>query len=450
MKIKYKDLNKEQQYAIDEMMDGKNIFLTGDAGTGKSTVVNVFSKRCKKSNKKLIKMAPTGIAAQNIKGSTVHKQCKMGIEPQINMPSNSKISKDNKVLLYADIVLIDEISMCTIDVFDSFIHRLEVINSIRAQHHKDPLQLVVVGDFYQLPPVITNFKQRNGMSQREILEEYYRAPIGNGYAFQSDAWNAYGIETITLTQPMRQADAEFYEALNKVKYGDKTVVDYFNTNSRKTPIENAIWLTGKNDTAIRINQTELNKIPGNPFSSEIKTSGDIKIGDLPCEPEFICKVGASVMILTNDNEEGLYSNGSRGVITKIDKKKEMIHVKLNNSDVVVPISKNEYQSYLYTTENGVLKKEVVGRAWQYPLKLGYAITIHKSQGQTLDAVNLVPEIFADGQLYVALSRCKDIHNLYIQGGLLPSMVRTNSEVIKFTQEEDYQYFHYDDYEEMER
>ena len=449
-------LNIEQFKIFNELVAGENIFLTGNAGTGKSYLVNAFSDYCDDNGINLVKTAPTGVAAYEIGGSTLHSQFKLGLGILIEKPKWKSIYN---FLLNTDVLLIDEISMVRLDTFDYLAQILILANNKRNEENKKNIQLVFVGDFYQLAPVINKKADED-----VIFADHYGCNIGDGYAFQSKYWKLFKVKLRCLTQIMRQDDKDFCNALDKCKTGDNTCLQYFMTHTSANENE-GIWVCGKNDTARKKNEEELEKINNELLVSEAEYSGDVSKADGLAEDKFVYKVGARVVITCNDSA-GEYNNGSLGIITNVNGLSgglftSIITVKLDNGHTVM-IDKKESDKYKYevieedkevevinedgtvtkkTVKEKKLKKKKTGSVTQFPLKLGYAVTIHKSQGQTYDAMNLKPEIFANGQLYVALSRCKSAAGIYIEGYLSKRMVMASSEVITYyNNPENYSFF----------
>ena len=411
----YNTLNDEQADTLKHLIRGENVFITGNAGTGKSYLIKAFDKYCCEKGISLLKAAPTGIASHEIGGVTLHSQFKL------DLGLNLGRIKVPDFLVDVDTLLIDEISMVRIDVFEKIIEMLKRANKKKLC----PIQLIVVGDFYQLPPVI----QKN---ERPLLADYYGCDIKEGFAFQSKLWKEYNIKTINLKTVIRQSDIDFCAALDLCKTGNTECLRYFKYATADCAKENAIWVCGKNATAIEKNEQGLANLKGDTYSSNALYDGECSSKDKLCDDTFIFKIGARVILLTNDD---LYHNGSSGTITNV-KVNGKIVVRLDSGIEVdiAPrtISKYEYK-YVYNEKENkqVLERVKIGSVTQYPLRLGYAITIHKSQGQTYDAMNLVPEIFSNGQLYVALSRCKEAKNIFIQGYVSKRMVMASDEVNRF-------------------
>jgi len=380
---------------------------------------------CARNNINLIKTAPTGISAFEINGTTLHQQfrLKMGLdfEEQTFYP---------KELDNVDVLLIDEISMVRIDIFDRIMQILTLATMKRKRKKKKDIQLIMVGDFFQLPPVITK-------EERPFLNEHYGIDIKDGYCFQSKFWYMWNVQLYNLTEVMRQEDLEFCDALDKCKRGDNSFVQYIRNNCAKKEVPNGIWVCGKNATVAEKNAEELGKIEGKTYYSQAEYHGMATPNDRLCDDIFEYKIGARVVMTANDTTNNIYQNGTLGTIAGTSK--DAIKVRFDNGkSCLVNKQKISKYEYVYENEKGEKNTETkklvqneIGYAKQYPMRLGYAVTIHKSQGQTYEAMNLNLEIFSKGQLYVALSRCKNIKNLYIRGFISNRMIMTSDEVIEY-------------------
>jgi hypothetical protein len=409
----YSTLNEEQRMVLERLASGENIFITGNAGTGKSYLVKAFDKYCTDENIALMKTAPTGIASIEIGGATLHSQFgfKVGLDFE-------KPTKAPDCLHKIDCLLVDEISMVRIDIFDKLMEIIELANEKR----KKEIQLVFVGDFYQLAPVITS-------DEKPFLNEHYGFDIKDGYCFQSPYWKKNNIHLCNLTTVMRQENAEFCNALDKCKTGDSSCLQYIREHSAKAEIPNAIWVCGRNKTVNTRNEEELSRLSGRLYVSEAEYEGSATKSDRLCDETLQFKIGARVVMLINDTEQYLYQNGSLGTITNVQR--DVIFVQIDGGELVevrrATIPKYEY----IVSKSKKLDRAKTGAARQYPIRLGYAVTVHKSQGQTYQKVNLEPEIFSNGQLYVALSRCKTIENVFIHGYISKRMVMASNEVNRF-------------------
>lgn len=465
----YKTLNAGQTNTFDCFIAGENIFITGDAGTGKSYLVKAIDEFCTLNDLTIVKTAPTGVAALNIYGATLHKQFKLEVGLDFSEVTENSVvtNKAYNFLKRTDILLIDEISMVRMDIFDRLMQIIFYYNEYRAKKKKKPIQIIFVGDFGQLAPVINK-------EERPHLEEHYGKPIGDGYCFQSKYWRMFKVHTCRLTEVVRQQDPEFCAALDECKEGDSHCLQFFRAKSASEEIPDAIWLCGVNATAKRKNDEGLARINKPLLQYKAVYDGDATIKDKLADDEFFVKVGARVVMLVND-ASGAYQNGSMGTVLNV--MNEFIYIKIDDkkkadgtietAGKVVMIEPHEFCKYKYESKNvetpifdennapiideetGLqkVKREIklckvqTGSVTQYPMRLGYAVTIHKSQGQTYDAMNLEPEIWDCGQLYVAMSRCKTIERVYIHGALTQRMVKASDEVLSFTNNpEGYSFF----------
>lgn len=435
-------LTKSQKKAFDAMKSGKNLFICGPAGTGKSYLIDCFADYCRKNNKALMICAPTGMAAREIGGVTCHSAFRLDVHPIVN----EKIGRPIKKLMEAEVILIDEISMVRIDLFESIIKKIQKANEKRreeaeryisasdadrekilsAKWKMNPIQLILVGDFFQLPPVLTK-KDRN------VLEGNlgYRCKLGNGYAFQSDYWRSYagGFEIVRLTEIVRQNhDKPFTLALDRIRKGDANAAEYIAANTADHPIKDAIWLYGSRKDVLEENNIQLNYLPGTPRTYKMERKGHFGDSELSADIKLTLKIGARVMSIINDPHGNRYVNGSLGTVKNL--LKDLVTVQFDNGEIV-DIERFQWLVYAYEASNGKLVKILRGSYEQFPLKLAYAITIHKSQGQTFDKVNLSTRSFASGQLYVGLSRVRSVENMYIEGDISEENLLVNCEVARF-------------------
>lgn len=419
-----------QQYGYNVLMAGYSVFLTGDAGTGKTYLLNEFIQDQKARNRNVMVCAPTGIAALHINGVTLHHQFKADIKTNVDTKTYDEVVYE---LADVDTLIIDEISICRIDLFEYVVKYIFGANSIRKQRNKPKIQVVLSGDFLQLPPVITE-------EDRKILNKFYNRDIAMGFAFESQYWKMLDLHIVILTEVVRQKNSEFLQILNRIRLGDKTAVDYIMQNCSKVPIQDAVNLYGKNNSVTERNIAELNNLPTELYTHEAIITGAAKITDTNAEMILPLKVGARVMTLTNkEMEDGslIYGNGSLGTVVSIND--DSVTVEFDDG-FIENIEQYEWKIEEYYVENSnttsfpKLCKREIGKVIQYPLKLAYAITIHKAQGQTYNAVNINPYTWDCGQLYVALSRVKDIKNLYITSEINYDYLVISLNVIKFYNE----------------
>lgn len=425
-----KALTEEQKRALEVLESGENVFLTGGAGTGKSFVLNEFIKRVKDKN--VIVCAPTGIAAINVSGSTLHRVFHIPTRP---VGPKEYCKNPTEALIKADIIIIDEISMCRFDIFEyvaKSIKNAEKIRRFRSDQYATSKrnaskifkekQLIVVGDFYQLPPVIVD-------RDKLILEKYWDVnEYENGFAFQAKSWKDFNFKNIVLKEVHRQKGKDkFIKNLNLIREGNSDGIIWFNENAAKIPYDNSIFLCGTNSKANAINFQKSEELEGEAVTYVSKVNGQVQESDKMTLDNLQLKVGMQVMMLVNNNDEG-YKNGSIGRVISL--KDKSVKVKLN-SGKEVEVEPYTWQIYDYSVIEDKLEKIILGTFEQLPLKIAYAITIHKSQGQTYSSANIFPQCFVPGQLYVALSRVQNIDGMCLLQKISNKSLLTSEIVKKF-------------------
>lgn len=396
-----------------------NIFLTGNAGTGKTTFLKYLKGN---STKKMVVAAPTGVAAINAGGVTIHSLFQLPLAPFI--PSGqagagafggntifSQIHYNNdklNLLRNLELLVIDEVSMVashTVDAIDTILRKLK-------KRHLEPFggtQVLFIGDLHQLPPVVRN-------QEWEILQKYYKSV----FFFDSHVLCENIPVMVELREVFRQRDEAFIRLLNEIRNNELTPDNFELLNSRLKPgfepTDDAgyVTLTTHNNQADEINAKKLKKLPASPRTYKASVSGDFPINLFPAEPDLELREGAQVMFLRNDTEGKKYFNGKIGIVTGLDDYKVKVKCKDENSDIEVRKMEWKNVNYSLDPDTHQIQEKELGSFHQFPLRLAWAITIHKSQGLTfgnliVDAVNA----FAGGQVYVALSRCTSLEGLVL-------------------------------------
>lgn len=409
-------LNEEQEKVFYSFKKGANIFLCGKGGSGKSFLTRYIIDYCKKSNKSVLICAPTGIAALNIGGSTVHRVFKV---PARILQKGERCYEKKKLetIAKADVIIIDEISMCRIDVFEYVAWTLFYM--------KPKKQLLFVGDFYQLPPVLPS---QDGSAFSKIY--------GNKlFAFESEMWTKLELQTMELQTSMRQKDKAFVEALDNIRAGQPDF-SLFQTDKPVDPT--ALTVCGTNKEADEKNQAQMKNLVkqgAKIYNFSASIDGVVEPSEYPTEREMTLCVGARIVMLNNDSDER-WVNGTMATVAYVNDDILIVRIEgKEGASVEVKRNKWTFLDYKVTkTKDGDSKLGVVERGTfeQFPVRLAWAITIHKSQGQTYDRVNVdISSIFAEGQLYVALSRCRTLAGMRIIGKLTDNKVKTSDAVLKF-------------------
>lgn len=411
-------LNYKQSEAIKKAKLGRNLFITGSGGVGKSVVIRELEREFGGTS---ILLAPTGIAALNIGGSTLHRT--FGLPFSIATDDDSRHYSNKALELFRDddyvkTIIIDEISMVRADMLVTIDKKLRHL-----KRKKDVpfggVQVIVVGDFFQLPPVLTD----------NDAEAYYEL-YSSAFCFDTDTWDDCDFDIINLTDVMRQDDANTVRALNAIRRGKESpaILKWLNTTCSKNTVNHeAIVLCTTNSNAGELNAERYDEIDAEEYQYSAKTTGQFR--DRPVDACLRLKEGCRVMVCANDAIAG-YMNGQTGVVTGFNP--DYILVELDTGSVV-QVAKNTWEQFDYVISNGKLSKSVIGSYTQFPLKLGYAITVHKSQGMTLDDchIDLGRGAFAHGQTYVALSRIRSLDRLTLERPVRQSDIIVDDEVIEF-------------------
>ena len=391
-----------------------NYFITGKAGTGKSTLLQYINATL---NKKCVLLAPTGRAAINIKGQTLHSF--FYLDTGVLQPKDFK-SKNNKKIKNIDTFIIDEISMVRADVLDSINEIMKA--SLNSELPFGGKQVIMFGDPFQLPPVVPNNNQ-----VRKYFNEYYDSP----YFFDSNVYNEADILPVELTKVFRQTDKYLIDMLNRFRNDSYNNDDIDEINTRVSDLNlasNKIILTPYRKKAHEINTKGLLGLTGQEKYFRAKISGDIKLKNLPVPETLALKEGAKVMFVRNSK---FWVNGSLGVVEEIFRD-EIIVNKDGQLHSVEPEVWEEHR-YIYNQDKGELERHVIGTFTQIPLILAWAITIHKSQGATISSVHIDLDrgSFDHGQTYVALSRTKEISDISLSQPIDKNDIKVDPRVKNF-------------------
>ena len=413
-------LNPGQREAFAAAMSGENVFITGGAGVGKSYLSSAIVDALREQGKGVVVCAPTGKAALEVGGSTIHKAFDLPVGPLVETNRRMPRLFRTANLPAIDAVLIDEISMCRIDLFEAVADVLHRASATRVLNFQlAPIQLILVGDFAQLPPVL-NAKTEDA----EILARCFDADLSVGaYAFLAPSWGSFGFKVYELTDIVRQADHDFSSALNAVRRGEWAGVDWCAKHASPSPIDDAVFLLGRNKTVSQMNADALHRLCGTTRKYYAEKKGAVP-KSCPVDDVVELATGARVMMASNDSE-GRWANGQTGTVTgfvpssKGDGVVPCVDLDTGGSYEVAPKSWSMSRYSVIETEDDhgtpvvELKEEVVVSYSQIPLRLAYAVTVHRAQGATLDAANIDPVFWDAGQLYVALSRVREVSGLYL-------------------------------------
>jgi hypothetical protein len=405
-----------EQFAL---QTNKHFFLTGKAGSGKTTLLRQIAKQ---TTKNFVVVAPTGVAAINAGGVTIHSQFNLPLSSfiptsdsvNLNLVTNRRALMEHmqfrkekrKVLQEMELLIVDEISMVRADILDAIDFVMRKVR--RREKPFGGVQVMLIGDMHQLPPVVKE-------PEWAILKHYYASP----YFFDSLVWKQLDAAEIELKKIYRQSDARFVRLLNNIRHQQLDEDDYEELKKRYNPgfrptEEGYILLATHNNKANAVNETELKKLEGRPYAFEADITGDFPEHIYPCEKYLQLREGAQVMFTRNDAADGKYFNGKLATVKKLTYDNITVTFQNNNEDFVLKKEVWENVSYTVDQSKDKINKDVIGTFSQYPLRLAWAITIHKSQGLTFDKVIIdAGNSFAAGQVYVALSRCRTLDGIVL-------------------------------------
>ncbi len=417
-----------------------SLFITGKAGTGKSTLLRCLTQQTKK---RYVVLAPTGVAALNVDGQTIHSFFRLPARllQREDIKHNGRLEKLVRAL---DMLIIDEVSMVRADLIEAIDASLRLY-----RHPQKPfggVQMIFIGDLYQLPPVVMN-------DQREYFQQHY----GGAYFFDAPIFrDGFAYSCIELSRIFRQNDPVFLALLNHIRNDQATGDDLRLLNSRQINIagvapEEAVVLTATNAIAKRINTQGLDALPGKAFSYQAMLTGRLKerYDDIvnnggspeqlekaldtrfPADIHLTLKQGARVMMIRNDNENERWVNGTMGVVQELAE--DRVVVQIDGENHTVRPETWEDIEYVYDDREKTIKPNVRGTFMQFPIRLAWAITIHKAQGKTLDQVviDFGYGAFAPGQAYVAISRCRSLQGIYLKYPVRQRDIFVDKRIVEF-------------------
>ncbi|MBR2457652.1 MAG: AAA family ATPase [Bacteroidaceae bacterium] len=430
--------NKEFQDALNLIQyTRQSVFLTGKAGTGKSTFLKYV---CANTKKKYVVLAPTGIAAINAGGSTLHSFFKLPFHPLLPDDPNFSLkggklhsflkysSEHRKLIKQLELVIIDEISMVRADIIDF----IDKVLRVYSQNMREPFggkQVLLVGDVYQLEPVVKS-------DEREILNRFYPTP----YFFSARVFNEMELVSIELTKVYRQSDPAFVGVLDHIRNNTATAADLqlLNTryNSEIVSSENDMYVTlaTRRDVVDYINEKKLAELSGDSVTLKGEIKGEFPENSLPTQMELEVKPGAQIIFIKNDPDKR-WVNGTIGTIAGIDEEETLYVITEDGGEYDVKKDKWSNIRYRYNETEKKIEEEELGVFIQYPIRLAWAITIHKSQGLTFSRVviDFTGGVFAGGQAYVALSRCTSLDGIQLKKQISRSDIFIRPEIVTFAQ-----------------
>ncbi|GJM32241.1 MAG: hypothetical protein DHS20C18_12420 [Saprospiraceae bacterium] len=418
------ELNSDFQYALDLMeKEGQNLFVTGRAGTGKSTLLQLFRNT---TRKKTVVLAPTGIAALNVRGQTIHSF--FGFPPKPLTNKDIKKRRNHKLYKKIEVLIIDEISMVRADLLDNIDYFLRV--NCEKNLPFGGIQVVFFGDLFQLPPVVSS------EAESVLFTMYYESP----YFFSAKVFDdGFVMNKLELRKVYRQENRYFLRLLDAIRVNQVDYDDLSDLNERYLPDFESkdffITLSARNARVDAINQKKIASIPMPEQISLAKITGNFPGNLYPTEAALKLKLSAQVMFIKNDPQKR-FVNGTIGQVVKMEEEKITVMVEEQGNRQYIEVEPMDWEIMRYNynpTKPNEIEAETMGTFTQFPLKLAWAITIHKSQGKTFDKViiDLGKGAFENGQTYVALSRCRTLEGIVLKQPLRPQDVMTDERIVEF-------------------
>jgi len=418
-------LTDEFHEAIDliENSGEKPVFITGSAGTGKSTLLKLYRDSCPD---RLVCLAPTGVAALNIGGQTIHSF--FAFPPQLIREGEFKIWKNKRLIKKLEVLIIDEISMVRADLLDGIDHYLRTVR--KKDRPFGGVKMVFFGDLFQLPPVVRGNFEAN----------YFREEYDTPYFFSSRAIRESGLQVYELSEVFRQRDRELVALLNRIRTHtfdreDLEVINQRVDENFALP-EYCITLAGRNDVVSRINRRKLDELEGDPVQFPAKVKGKFPANSFPADQVLSLKPGAQVIFLRNDPELR-FVNGTLGTVREIGKDYILVDAVSEEGElnaIELEPFKWDLKEYKFDVDKNAVKTKSIGEFIQYPLKLAWALTIHKSQGKSFENVYIDLSrggAFESGQTYVALSRCRTRNGIILKQPLSAGDIKIDPRITEF-------------------
>lgn len=416
-------LSNEHSYALDRMEhSNEHLFITGRAGTGKSTLLQLFAHT---TRKKVAVLAPTGIAALNVQGQTIHSF--FSFPPKLLTKEDIRRHRNYRFYQYFDTIIIDEISMVRVEMIDNIDYFLRVNRNRNVPF--GGVQMIFFGDLFQLPPVVASQVER-----QFLFENYESQYFFSAHVFEQEA----EFEMIELSEVYRQDERHFINLLDSIRLNEIDEYGFMDLNERVQEVDEAaeytITLSSRNAIVNEINRRKLDELDHREFTYLAQVTGNFSPSAFPTELALKLKLEAQVMFVKNDPEKR-FVNGTLGRISSISDEVIIVETPNRSGELVeIKVPKLEWEILKYKTDDSAkIETNVVGTFSQFPIKLAWAITIHKSQGKTFD--NIIVDVgtgsFESGQTYVALSRCRTLEGIILKRAIRPRDIFIDQKVVDF-------------------